>query len=292
MGAVDDVIVALAARQHGVVATWQLAERGVSREAIRHRVARGWLTVVHRGVYRVGPVEAPRAKFMAAVLAAGPTAVVSHHSAAELHGFRPARAGDIDVTVKRKRNRRPGIRIHRTRRLEPSDVTHHDAVPVTTPARTIRDLAPALSLRDLERTIEEAQIQKKLDRLSLTDVVDQARGKPGATALRAAATQADPQLTRSEAERRMLELIRRAGLPRPRTNARLGPWEVDLYWPERRLVVEVDGFAFHATRAAFERDRRKDAELDAMGISVRRLTWRQLTREPEAVVARLARALA
>jgi very-short-patch-repair endonuclease len=102
----------------------------------------------------------------------------------------------------------------------------------------------------------------------------------------------NPAFTRSEAERRLLALIRAAGLPPPRTNVHVGPYEVDFLWPAHRLVVEVDGFAFHSSRAAFERDRRRDADLQARGLRVTRVTWRQLEREPHAVVARLAAALA
>lgn len=289
MGATDSVIAAFAARQHGVVAFWQLAAAGVSWDAVRHRVAAERLTPVHRGVYRIGPTHTALTSPMAAVLACGPSAMLSHHAAAELHGFAPGRRGPIDVTVTAGQPRsRRGIRVHRAR----VDAVRVHGIPATTPARTILELATELHPRELRRAIEEAQIQRKLDHASLADVVDRARGHRGAKALRAATHHAsEPALTRSEAERRLLDLIDRAGLPRPQTNVGVAGWEVDALWPTERLVVEVDGFAFHSTREAFERDRRKETDLAAAGYRVARVTWRQIVREREVVVASLARAL-
>lgn len=292
MGVPDGRIAELAALQHGVVSARQLAALGVSRDAIKHRIAHGRLTRLHRGVYRVGPLGNDFTGLMAAVLACGPAAVVSHHAAAGLHGLRPEWRGAIDVTVPHGQPRtRPGLRVHR-RPLPEEDRTEAGGIPVTTPARTIRDLAAHATKRDLGRLIEEAQIQRMLDEASLTRAVSQARGLRGARALRAAAPRTDPSITRSEAERRLLELVRRSALPRPHTNARVKGYEVDALWRDQRLVVEVDGFAYHGGRAAFERDRRKDADLLAAGHRVLRVTWRQLADEPEAVVARIAAALA
>ncbi len=289
MRALDVVIAELAARQHGVVTVAQLSAAGATRNAIAHRVENRRLTSLHRGVYRLGETETRLTRLMAAVLAGGAGAVLSHHAAAELHGFAPRKPGAIDVTVQRGHaRRRDGLRIHRAR----VDATRVHGIPTTTPARTILDLAAVLPHRDLRRAIEEAQIQRKLDPHSLTDAVDQAAGHRGARALRAIATdENEPQLTRSEAERRLLELIQRADLPRPETNVRIGRWEVDALWPAERLVVEVDGFAFHSSRDAFERDRHKETDLAAAGYRVARVTWRQIARERELVVASLARAL-
>ena len=224
---------------------------------------------------------------MAAVLACGETAVVSHESAAELHGIRKAHPGPVHVTVARSGARRKArLTIHRAE-LAGDEVTRMEGIPVTTVKRTIQDLATTLPRNELERTIEQAQIQRSL---SLTDAVDGRRGKRGATALRAA-TQDGPRFTRSEAERRLLELVKRAGLPRPETNVRIGRWEVDALWRAERVVVEVDGYTFHSSSRSFERDRRKQNELQAMGLSVLRVTWRQLEEVVE-VVARLSAALA
>ena len=289
----DAVVVALAARQHAHVSTAQLLAAGLTHRAIARRVERGWLTAVHRGVYRVGPLEAPLGRVMAAVLACGPDAVASHGTAAALHGF-SEEGGTVQVTVDARRRAREGVRIHRSP-LPADEVTCVEGIRVTTPARTIRDGAAGWSARELRRAIEEALIQRKLDHTALTDAVHQARGQRGAAALRAAVADvigSGERVTRSHAERKLLDLIDRAGLPRPQTNVRIGRHEVDAFWPRERLVVEVDGYAFHGGRAAFERDRARDGDLAARGIRVVRVTWRQMTRQAEAVAARLAGALA
>jgi very-short-patch-repair endonuclease len=291
MPGVDARMSALAARQHGVVSTAQLTALGLGRHAIAHRVATGRLTRLHRGVYRVGPISHPLTSPMAATLACGPTAVLSHHSAAALLNIRKPQPGPIDVTVTTGQSRmRDGIRVHRTRTLESHEVTRHHGIPTTTAARTLLDLATRLNARDLTRAVEEAQVQRHLDEAALAEAVERAGRRPGAAALKAA-LMTESKLTRSEAERRLLELIRAAELPEPRTNARVGGYEVDVLFPGDRLVVEVDGFAFHGGRHAFERDRRKDAHLTAEGFRVVRVTWRQLAGTPEAVVATLARSL-
>jgi very-short-patch-repair endonuclease len=266
----DRAIAELAARQRGVVTTAQLDAAGIGRRGVAHRVAHGRLTRVLRGVYRVGPVEAPFAREMAAVLATG--GVLSHHSAAMVWGLRPLHDGPVHVTVRTGTRNRAGVRTHRSPSL---NAAVHQGLPLTTAARTLNDLAPALRPAELDRAVEEAQIRGLVTAREL-------RG-------RAAAASAEPQLTRSEAERRLLKLIERARLPRPATNVRVAGWEVDALWPPERLIVEVDGYAYHGNRAAFERDRRKDAALVAAGYTVIRVTWRQLEDEPLAVVALLAR---
>ena len=258
----------------------------MSADAIRHRTATGRLTPVHRGVYRLGETHIRLTSLMAAVLASGPAAVLSHHAAAELHGLRPERGGPIDVTVARGHpESREGVRVHCVKDVESTRV---HGVPVTTVERTVQDLAAVLPPRELQRVVDEAQIQRKLH---LTRAVGRAARRRGARALRPA-TRQGPRLTRSEAERKALELIEAAGLPRPETNVRIGRYEVDLLWREERVVVEIDGFAFHGHRAAFEHDRGKDLRLAREGIRVLRITWRQLVDEPERIVALLAGLLA
>jgi very-short-patch-repair endonuclease len=277
----DAAIVALAGRQHGIVTVAQLLEAGFSRSAVSHRVRRGWLVAVFRGVYQVGPVRAPRGLEMAAVLATG--GMLSHHSAASLWGIR-AHDGDVHVSVSGRDQRpRPGLRIHRSLSL---NAAVQDGLPLTTPTRTIHDLATCLPQPELDRAVEQAQILHLATRDEIAADLPR-RGRP---ALRAALDN-EPQLTRSEAERRLLALIRQARLPRPQTNVILGGYEVDLFWPDQRLVVEVDGYAYHSTRQAFERDRARDTALQAAGYRVVRFTWRQIVREPHAVVAQLARLL-
>jgi len=285
---VERGVTAIAARQHAVVSGAQLAAAGLDRHALAHRVAEGWLRRLHRGVFLVGTVEPPLAGAMAATLACGDDAVLSHHSAAVLWGLCAPAAGAMHVSVVGRNLRGPpGVVIHRIRDLHPADATRHDGIPVTSPARTLLDLATQLPNRELARAVEEAQVRRLVTDRSLNEQFSRYPRHRGAGRLREAA-RTEPTLTRSEAERRLIELIRAARLPEPRANARVGRYEVDLLWPEQRLVVEVDGYAFHSTRAAFERDRRRDADLQAAGYRVIRVTWRQIAEEPEAVVATLA----
>ena len=267
---------ALAARRHGVVAAADLAAAGLGRRAIERRLAEGRLRRLHRGVFLVGPLAGPRTREMAAVLAVGHDAAISHRSAGALWEILPSAGEPVHVTTTRGHPRhRPGIRVHRTRSLQ---VSLNAGLPVTTPLRTLLDLAATTSARELERAVEEAQVRRLVTRDDLEQLPGSHRD--------------EPSLTRSEAERRLLALVRAARLPRPHTNVRVGGHEVDFLWPEQRLIVEVDGFAFHHTRAAFERDRARDRALQAGGYLVVRVTWRQLVDEPEAVVAALAAALA
>lgn len=282
------LVAELAAGQHGVVGVAQLRAAGLTHDAIRHRVRHGRITRLHRGVYRVGPLTDPLTELFAATLACGPTAALSHRAAAYLHGLAKEPPRRIDVTVTRGHPRPAGVVVHRAR-LEDGERAECDGVPVTAVPRTIADLAGESTRRELERLVEQALVLHLADRDALAQA---AAGHRRAAALRAVLEAlAGPSLTRSEAERRLLELVRQASLPAPVTNARLAGWEVDAYWPRHALVVEVDGYAFHGGRQAFERDRLKDRELQLAGHRVLRLTWRQLADEPHAIVAALAAAL-
>ncbi len=288
---VDRVVLAVAGRQHGMVTAAQLAEVGLSAHAIAARVAKGWLRRRHYGVYLVGPLETPHSAAMAGVLAYGPGALLSHYPAAVLWDLRPPPAHEIHVTVVASGVKsRDGIRAHRTAHLHAADATRRHGIPVTSPARTLLDIAATEPTSILDRAANEARVLRLVSDLSLDEQFARYPHHRGVTALRQA-TQAEPRLTRSEAERRLLELIRAARLPEPLTNARVAGYEVDFLWPDHRLVVEVDGYAFHSTRRSFERDRRRDAELTNHGYRVIRLTWRQITAEPEAVIAQLAPSL-
>jgi len=282
----DAAVAALAARQHSVVTGEQLAAAGLGQHAIARRVRDGRLRRMHRGIYLAAPLPAPLTPEMAAVLACGDSAVLSHESAAALWGLRPRPDGDVDVTVAGRRVRpRRGIRIHSARELA---AARRHGIPVTTPARTLLDLAAHLPQRELDRAVEEAQLKRLVTRSALAQCRS---GHRGAKALEAA-LRYEPALTRSEAEARLLGLIRAAHLPAPLTNVRVGRYEVDLLWPAEGLAVEVDGYAYHSSRQAFERDRLRDAELQAAGLRVMRVTWRQIVHAPEALVARIAAALA
>jgi very-short-patch-repair endonuclease len=161
-------------------------------------------------------------------------------------------------------------------------------IPVTNVARTILDLAVTRPAVDVEELLAEVFARKLTSRADLDRLLDRHRGRPGVPVLREILAPGPPGRIRSEAERRLLALVRAAGLPRPRVNARIDGYEVDFLWPDHRLVVEVDGHAFHSNRPQRERDSRRDQDLAVHGYLVLRVTWRQIDREPEALVARIA----
>jgi predicted transcriptional regulator of viral defense system len=286
----DRVVLALAGRRHGVITTAELADAGLGKDAVTNRVRRGWLRRLHRGVYLVGPLEAPLTRAAAAVAACGTTGVLSHASAAALWGLCPPPTGPVDIIAGRAAHSRDGIRVHHDT-LHPADITTHHQIPVTSPARTLLDLATRTTPRELDRAVNEARVLHLVTDLSLDEQFSRYQRHRGTAAVKEA-TKAEPRLTRSEAERRLLELIRAAGLPPPETNVRIAGYEVDFLWRAQRLIVEVDGYAFHSARSSFERDRRKQADLAAAGLRVATVTWQQLIEETIAVVARLATALA
>jgi very-short-patch-repair endonuclease len=227
---------------------------------------------------------------MAAVLAAGPAAALSHRDAAALWGIRPSTSGTVDVTAT-ERCRRPGIHAHRAR-LRPDEVTEVGGIPVTTVARTLLDLAAVLPAAHVERAIERAEALKLADRVPLDALVERHRGRRGTAALRQMAESGiEAALTRSELEERFLTFLDAHDLPRPEVNTLIEGFEVDFLWRRQRLVVELDGHETHGTRAAFERDRERDRILQAHGWRVVRITWRQLHENPEAVAGDLARLL-
>jgi very-short-patch-repair endonuclease len=278
-----------------------MAAAGVGRGAIDRRIAIGRLHPLYRGVLRVGPVVSPHARTMAAVLACGTHAVLSHRSAGALWGLLPAAPGsELEVTLPRDVRRRvPGVIAHRTCVLGVDDITMCDGIPVTTPIRTLLDLGAVLPSHDLEHAIAMADRAGMVRTEHLATHVNglpSRSGRLGATYRGAARIRAllevhGAALTRSEAEARLLALIRRARLPRPRVNTLLLGYEVDFLWEDQRLVVEVDGFAYHSSEKAFARDRRRDAELTTSGFNVVRFTWDDVSRHPEATLVMLAQAL-
>ena len=259
------------------------------------RAAAGRLHRIHQGVYAVGhPVLTVNGRRMAAVLAAGPGAVLSHASAAALWEIRRSAAARIDVSVRTRggRAKRPGLRIHRAPTLRTDEITEHQGVRVTTPARTLLDLASSLPRRALERALDEAEIHELFDLRALSAVVTAHAGERGARALAEALAQdGAPTLTDSELEELMLALCDDHRLQRPRPRAWVAGLRVDFLFAPARLVVETDGYRFHRTRRAFERDRERDAILARAGYRVLRFTHRQMTREP-ALVAETIRSSA
>jgi very-short-patch-repair endonuclease len=280
----------LARRQHGVVSTRQLNAAGLGPNGIARQVAKGWLRPMHRGIYAVGVLENDLTRPAAALLATGEGAALSHRTAAAMWRLLPARAADpVDLTLFNARGRnRQGVRVHHAE-LSPADLRHRHGLRLTAPARTLLDLA-ATSPRELDEALNEARILRLVTPKDLASLLDRCPRHRGVRVLRDAVAEG-PDLTRSEAERRLLALIRAAGLPSPRTNVRVAGYEVDLYWPDHHLVVEFDGWAYHSSRAAFERDRRRDADLQLAGQRVLRVTHQMLTRGRDALIARFAVAL-
>lgn len=292
----DWAIAALAGAQGGVISREQLLILGLSGAAIDHRVRAGRLHPVHRGVYAVGHrVVSAEGRWMAAVLACGGGAALSHESAAAAWEIRRADAGSVHVTAAGHtgRRRRAGIHLHRTRSLPPVELTTHRGIAITTPARTLLDLAAdGLRGRPLEQALDRAELLR-LDFADLRAALEAHPTRSGSPALRALLSRytAGSTVTRSELEERFLALCDRYAVPRPNVNTCLeGGIEVDFVWPAARLVVEVDGYAFHRSPAAFEQDRARDVALVLTGYRVLRFTWTQVTRRPREVARALQRA--
>lgn len=294
-GAAEEAAAARIARaQHGVITTAQLRSAGFGRSAIARRARGEWLVRIHESVYRIGAVAGPLAGEMAAMLACGPLSAIGHRSAVVVLGLRWRYDGPVEIVLPHAVQLGPaGVRCRRVTSLPAEDVTVRHGLRVTKPARTLVDLAATTSRADLERLMEEILVQRLASAREILEAVRRGAGRPGVRTLRAVADLLDePSFTRSEAERKLLALVRSAGLPMPRTNVRRGGWEVDAVWDHQRLVVEVDGYRSHGPRPQFERDRRKDAQLLLAGYRVLRFTWWQLTREPAFVVGTISAALA
>ncbi len=278
---VDAGIAELAGRQHGVVSRAQLSALGVGRRAIDHRVENGRLHVRYRGVYSVGHrVLTREGRWMAAVLASGPGAALSHQSGAAHLGIRPSASGRITLTTPRKLRDRPGLLRH-CAVLPDDEVSTVRAIPVTTLARTLVDLAAVLHPQALAKAFEQAEILRVLNTAQIANLLDRHPRRKGTTRLRSLLKAAvDVPHTRSDLEKRFLPFLEANALPSPAVNSHIKGYEVDLAWPQQRLIVELDGFATHGTRTAFERDRQRDRRLQAKDWRVVRITWRQLHEEP------------
>lgn len=264
---------------------------GLGPEAIKHRLRCGRLTPLHRGVYAVGAAPSTRERrWAAAVLACSRGAVLSHLSAAVLWGLRTTAPRVVDVTVPSRVGRpRPGLRVHRPRHLDPADITHRRAIPVTAVPRTLIDLAEIVSSRSLERSLDEAEYLGALGDHAMAAALARSQGRVGAARLAACLHRHDPGTTRtrSSLEEAFLTLVRRAGLPQPEVNAQLGPYEIDFLWRDRRLAVETDGGAAHNRASARERDGTRDAWLAAADFHSLRFTWKQVIERHEEVLAAL-----
>jgi very-short-patch-repair endonuclease len=282
----DAEIAKIAARQHGLVTSRQLESVGLGRPAVSERTRAGRLHRVHRGVYAVGHFALSiEGRWMAAVLACGEGAVLSHASAAALWGLLRSMAGGIDVSVPTHggRGKRQGLRVHRcpslattvavadlygyAEQIRPSPLTVRNGIPVTTVARTIADLRGTVPPRLVRRATRQAEI----------------------AGMRVDGVRSDR--TRSDLERDFLRLCRRYGLPRPQVNVKIGRWTIDFLWPAQRLAVETDSWGYHRGSVAFEDDHARDLDLRRRGYETCRYTERQVCDEPSAVAADLAERL-
>lgn len=287
---VEAKLATLAGRQHGVVARAQLREIGLESGAIGRRLRAGRLHRLHPGVYAVGHrVLTREGRWLAAVLACGAGAALSHRSAAALWEIGSYSGEWIEVTLPRKSRSLPGIRRHFAR-LQADEVTVHEGIPVTSVPRTIFDLAANHRPELVESALREAEFRRLFDRLSLPQLLDRHPRAGGAKVVREclARLQEDPEgRIRSSLEERFLPFVDRHRLPRPRFNAWIeagGRWhQVDCLWPAQRQVAEMDGWGGHGTRRAFREDRARDRRLRVAGYGVTRLTWDQLDDEPEEV---------
>ncbi len=281
----------MAHKQHGVLSRQQLVVAGLGRRTIARRVEAGRLYRLHRGVYAFGRGEVtPRGKLMAAVLACGDGALLSHRSAAALWGLCGTPHGDVEVSAPRGRTR-PGIAVHECG-VPREDRAIVNRIPVTSVARSLFDLAEVVDEHRLDAAFEEADRLGLLELRALEEVCARGQGRHALPRVRRLIDAARfPEPARSSLKARFLVFCRDHDLPTPQTNVLVLNREVDAFWPKPRLIVEVDGWSFHRHRAAFERDRARDAAMQAAGYRVIRVTHRRLEREPEAVATDLHRLL-
>ena len=266
---------------------------GMSRHSIDRRISAGLLRPIHAGVYQAGPVVAPRARELAAVLACGAGAV-SHGSAAALWELLrvPSVAGPVHVTLRDglHSGRRAGIVAHRSA-IGPDEITCIDVIPITSAARTLLDLSARASAHTVEHALARAHRQGHIQPGQLEMLLERYPHRATRTLRSILRRDTTPAFTRSHAEERMLALVRTAGLPEPQLNVLIEGLEIDCYWKAARLAVEIDGYEYHKSARAFVRDRQRDSALAAAGIQVVRLSWHQVVREREKTVAQLAQAL-
>jgi hypothetical protein len=285
----------VATRQHGVIAHRQLVALGFGRGAIRRWLECGRLGRVHAGVYAVGHARlTARGRWIAGVLACGEDAVLSHASAGVLWDLLPARGAQIHVTVPRRGARRPrGVVLHATLHLPSEQRAIRDAIPVTSVARTLLDIAESDPIR-LPRAWDTAERLRLLDLRAVEATCEHGRGRRGLKHLVPLVedrSRVVPDIRR-ELEARFFDLCRAFDLPLPSCNVLVVGYLVDAFWPARRLIVELDSWEFHGDRGAFENDRERDAVLQAAGYRVVRITWRRLTEEPAGVAALIRKLLA
>jgi very-short-patch-repair endonuclease len=291
----DERIAAVAAYQRGRIARRQLDAIGITSSSVAWRLSKGRLFRSLRGVFVVGHTAAVElGAETEALLSVRPGAALSHWSAAGLLGLWVPGPREVEVVVDIWDGAaRPNVKVHRSRILESRDVWIRKGLPVTSPSRTLLDLAPAATDRQLELAFDRGITERTLSVSHVRDVLSRAGGHPGRGRLAALVDQEQgaSTMTQSEAEERMLALVRDAGLPAPRVGFPFGIWKLDFYWPDQRFVVEVDGYQYHSSRYRFERDRRKDNDLRRADIEVMRIVLRELKERTHGLVADVTRAL-
>lgn len=284
----------LAGRQHGIVTRQQLLALGFSSRSIEHRRKTGRLHLVARGVYAIGwPALDQRRRWMAAVLACGEDAALSHRSAAALLGIGTELPGRIDVSVLRRCElRRPGLLIRGRRSLTAGDIGLSEGIPVTSPTRTLIDLTTELDIVTVERAVNDADKRNLVDPESLRLALDRYAGEPGARPLRKLLDKLTFRLSDSDLEIYFRRIVSAARLPMPLSKQRVNDFEVDFFWPDLGLVVETDGLRYHRTPSAQTRDTRRDRAHVMAGMTPLRFTHYEVRYEPHLVRASLTRTIA
>jgi very-short-patch-repair endonuclease len=289
---VDQKVAVLATEQHGIVARWQLLAFGLTRTAVQKRIDSCRLHRIHRGVYAAGHRKLTlRGVWMSAVLAGGPDALLSHRPALALWDVRRCDSGLIDVTIEGRAGKPgpQGVRVHSTVGLGMNDVDAVDGIPVTSLAWTVVDYAGIAHRQQLRSVLEALERRGLYIGRELNELLERTPNRKGVKAVRAVIAEMTgpaPWL-QSKLEETFAELIRGSDLPDYEANAVVEGEVVDVLWRKERVIVELDGYAFHKSRARFEADRRRDAKLMVAGYRVLRITQERLTNEPEAVLAEI-----
>ncbi len=281
----------LAGRQHGVVARRQLLALGFNSREIEHRVSRGRLHLLMRGVYAVGwPRLTRERRWMAGVLACDDGAALSHRSAAALWGIARERPGVIDISVRRRCElRRQGLRVRGRPNLRPEEIVVRDGIPVTSVVRTLIDLATELTPLELERSINEADKYDLIDPENLRSALDGYAGEPGVKLLRKVLDKRTFQLSDSDLEIHFRPIAAAAGLPPPLAKAVVNSFEVDFFFPDLGLVVETDGLRYHRTPSTQARDAKRDRAHVLAGMTPVRFTHYEIKYESARVRSELRR---
>jgi Protein of unknown function (DUF559) len=293
---IDQAMARLATLQHGVVARWQLLDLGMTAHMVKGRIRHGALHVVHRGIYAVGHRDMTQERrWMAATLAFGPHAALSHRSAGQLWGIVPRSSIAPEVT-RPGRVKRPHLVAHQGTLLR-SEVVQVLGIPVTSVPRTMFDLAATRSEREVERAWNEMEVRGLRDRLSVPHLLERYPGRKGSLVLARLAERKERHvgITRNDLEEAFLGLIDRFDLPRPRMNAYLSVrdrfYEIDCLWEDRRVAIELDGGGAHGTKKAFHDDRERDRILTAEAFTTARITWDHIQDTPDQVASDLRRIL-